>query len=224
MVRLIGCIALLVLPSVGLGQTRSRAGISERSLESRSPEVVEVGEDSAREYFTTRSTRAVAGRAPSESDRLLMLHIGGYLDGDAYEWGPGGKVRNAGRNTFGVGYRVGEWVNSMDLIFRADFNTYSLAQGESLKLSLVPVIVFPDAASRFPLYFGGGIGPGIFFRQLENESNLSLDYQLFAGARFFNVYQTVGFTVEGGLKNHLHLLSSGQFNGTYFSLGTVFVF
>jgi hypothetical protein len=44
------------------------------------------------------------------------------------------------------------------------------------------------------------------------------------GVRFENIYEGAGFLIEGGLKNHLHLLTDGQFNGTYLAGGMVFVF
>jgi hypothetical protein len=84
--------------------------------------------------------------------------------------------------------------------------------------------MFPDASSKFPLYFGGGIGPGIFLNQIPDESSVSLDYQLFAGVRFFDVFRNTGFFVEAGLKDHFLLTSDGQFNGTYAALGLVFTF
>jgi hypothetical protein len=47
---------------------------------------------------------------------------------------------------------------------------------------------------------------------------------LVAGARFLNVIDTMGFMIETGLKNHIHLLSDGQFNGVFVNVGTVFTF
>ena len=74
------------------------------------------------------------------------------------------------------------------------------------------------------LYFGFAAGPGIFFKQLEDESSLSLDYQLFLGLRLFNIFDSTGFYIESGLRNHLHITSDGQLNGTYFGAGAVFTF
>ena len=44
----------------------------------------------------------------------------------------------------------------MDLLFRADFNSWDFPEKKPVKLSLMPLVVFPDANSEFPLYFGGG--------------------------------------------------------------------
>ncbi|MCB0369349.1 MAG: hypothetical protein KDD45_07815, partial [Bdellovibrionales bacterium] len=93
-----------------------------------------------------------------------------------------------------------------------------------LKMSILPVLIFPEASSKFPLYFGVGAGLGVFFKQVQDESNVSFDYQLFMGARFFNVYGSTGFFIETGLKNHLHITSDGQFNGSYLAAGAVFTF
>lgn len=84
--------------------------------------------------------------------------------------------------------------------------------------------MFPDASSKFPLYFGVGAGLGVFVKQLSGESAMSLDYQVLAGARFFDLFNNAGFFLEAGLKNHMHMLSDGQFNGTFVAAGSVFTF
>lgn len=115
----------------------------------------------------------------------------------------------------------------MDLNLRIDFIQYKISgtgEQKPLKMSIIPLITFPDASSKFPLYFGFGVGPGVFFRQTDNEASLALDYQLIAGARFFDVFENAGFFIETGLKNHLQLWNAGQFNGTFLSAGAVFSF
>ena len=56
------------------------------------------------------------------------------------------------------------------------------------------------------------------------ESFLAVQYQLVAGARLFNVVGQTGFFIESGLKNHINLLSDGQFNGYFLTVGTIFTF
>ena len=112
----------------------------------------------------------------------------------------------------------------MDLNLRFDFNEYQLDSDRATKLSLLPLLTFPPASSHFPLYFGLGAGLGIFFQQIPDESNISFDYQLVAGARFADLIENFGVFVEFGLKNHLQVLSDGQFNGTALTTGAVFTF
>ena len=174
--------------------------------------------------FQSSKVGAAAGR---NEDHYLAIHVGKMMSSTSYEWGTIGKQDDIGDFTAGITYRVGEWRNSMDLNLRLDFIQYNVvADGERkpLKLSILPLITFPDATSRFPLYFGFGAGPGVFFRQSEGEASLSLDYQLVAGARFFDVFENAGFFLETGLKNHLQLWNSGQFNGTFLAAGAVFTF
>lgn len=180
----------------------------------------DVGKGAASEYFQKRAPT----EAPSSSDHYLALHVGKITNGDAWEWGINGRQTGISGSTFGVTYRLEEWSGSMDMNLRVDFNEYDVGGEKPLKMSLMPLWVFPEASSKFPLYFGFGAGLGIFFKQIKDESSLSLDYQLIAGARFFNIYENTGFFIEAGLKNHLQLLSSGQFNGTFFSAGAVFTF
>lgn len=194
-----------------------------------------VGKKAADKYFQKRkrvegrkAKRSTASRkVASSAERYLALHMGGFVDGQTYNWGEGNKG-NVSNMTIGVTYRLGEWINSMDLLLRADFISYNLNEDDVLKVSLMPLIVFPDARSEFPLYFGAGIGPGVFVQQIDEESSLSLDYQALVGVRFFDLFPTsstgIGLTSEFGIKNHIHLLSDGQSNGVFMSAGFVFTF
>ena len=164
------------------------------------------------------------GYSAGSSDHYLAVHVGWFANDNAYKWGAADNQQNVGRYNFGITYRMGEWVNSMDLLFRFDVSRYDLAEGGVMKFSVLPIVTFPDASSRFPLYFGAGIGLGAFGSQIAGESALSLDYQLLAGARFFNLWGQTGIFIEGGIKNHILLLSDGQFNGTFIATGLVFTF
>ncbi|MEZ4871569.1 MAG: hypothetical protein R2827_04835 [Bdellovibrionales bacterium] len=187
----------------------------------------EVGKKAADRYFIERNSspqvRARKQRARLQNAHYLSLHLGGFIEDDAYVWGKGDEV-NVGEMNFGISYQFGEWVNSTDLLMRIDFTSFSLSEGESTKMSIMPIVTFPDAKSGFPLYFGAGIGAGVFFKQIRGESSLSIDYQMLAGARFFDVFDNVGITIETGLKNHVHIFSDGQFNSSFVQAGTVFVF
>src|SRR5690606_23751512 len=74
-----------------------------------------VGRKAAAEYMgvQVQPERDVASLAPS--DHYLALHVGTFLSDNAYHWGLPDSQENVGRWQFGVTYRVGEWVNSMDL-------------------------------------------------------------------------------------------------------------
>ncbi len=186
-----------------------------------------VGRRAAQKYMgqsvpATETSREPASSGSSEA-HYLAIHIGTFLSDDAYKWGSEHES-NVGKFNMGLTYRIGEWANSADFAFRADFSTFNLAGGSANKLSLLPVVIFPDASSHFPLYFGGGAGPGFYLKQISGQSAVSLDYQLFLGARFFNLLQSTGFFVEAGVKNHFHLLSNGQYNGSFLALGALFTF
>ena len=184
-----------------------------------------VGRKAAQTYFQKREPAEESGSSSNGSSaRYLALHFGTYTSSVAYKWGGDEKLEDIATRSYGVTYRVGEWTNSMDLQFRIDFNDFEIDDQYIQKLSFIPMVTFPDAASNFPLYFGAGIGAGVFFRQINKESSLSLDYQLLMGARFLDIYNGAGFFIETGLKNHLHILSDGQLNGTFLSGGAVFEF
>lgn len=166
-----------------------------------------------------RKVAAIGGSA-----RYMAVHLGTFSDSEAYRWGDQDSWNDKAKTNIGVTYRVGEWTNSMDLLFRAELMSFDFDGEKPYKLSMMPVVIFPDARSTFPLYFGAGIGAGIFLKQVSGESSLSLDYNLILGTRFFDVIPAGGFFFEAGLKGHVHLLSSGQFNGTYLAGGMVFTF
>ncbi|MCM2282326.1 MAG: hypothetical protein NDI61_10840 [Bdellovibrionaceae bacterium] len=186
------------------------------------------GREAAQKYMGADRAPANAERAPAQAGtsaaHYLAIHLGTFVSDDAYKWGRQSRVSDVGNLTAGVTYRVGEWVNSMDLALRLDFSTYDLPAGEATKISVLPVVLFPDANSQFPLYFGGGVGAGIMAKTTDGESALALEYQLLLGARFFEVVESTGFFVEAGIKNHLHLFSDGQFNGQFIAAGAVFTF
>jgi hypothetical protein len=187
------------------------------------------GKDKATKYFQSRkgeSGTAAAAEAPGATPHLLALHFGGFFQGQSYQWGDNDK-QGAGRFNGGVTYRVGEWINSMDLSIRAEYSTYWFNDDKNQyarKLSFSPIITFPDANSHFPLYFGAGAGLGLFTHQLADKSPVSFDWQVMGGVRFLNVFQQVGFMVEAGIKNHVLLFSDGQFNGVFVNVGSVFAF
>jgi hypothetical protein len=186
------------------------------------------GKKKAGSYFQTRKANKPAAESPRQpagdgAPRYLALHVGGFFSDQGYNWGHGDQ-EDIGKFNMGLTYRLGEWVNSMDWALRVEYTTYSLDEGTARKISFLPIITFPDANSKFPLYFGAGVGAGFFVKQLAKESALAVDYQLFGGARFLNVIDQVGFMVEAGLKNHLQLFSDGQFNGVFINVGAVFTF
>jgi len=180
-----------------------------------------VGRDVARKYFETTTPKSEV--IPSR-DHYLAIHFGRHLGSEVWDWNGTESNSEVGQGSMGVTYRLSEWEQVADKSLRVDFNEFRVGQERFYKISFLPIVTFPDANSEFPLYFGIGGGLGVFFRQSPGESSLSFDYQLIAGARFFNIYNTAGFFLEGGLKNHLHLLSNGQLNATFAALGTVFTF
>jgi hypothetical protein len=188
------------------------------------------GKDKAKQYFQSRKGERSGAQAAAPADgatpHLLAIHFGGFFQGQSYQWGDNDK-QGSGRFNGGVTYRLGEWINSMDLSLRAEYTTYWWNDDKNQyarKLSFSPIITFPDANSRFPLYFGAGAGLGLFTHQVSDKSPVSLDWQVMGGVRFLNVFQQVGFMVEAGLKNTVLLFSDGQFNGVFINVGSVFAF
>lgn len=180
-----------------------------------------VGREAAAPYFGEESRPA---RVAGPRDHYMVLHIGKLVNSNAWNWGQKGRQKDVGAATIGVTYRIGEWKGLTDTLIRLDFNEYDIKGQKPQKLSFLPMIMFPDAISEFPLYFGAGLGPGVFFKQVGGEASITLDYQMVVGMRFFDVFESVGFSVESGLKNHIQLGDDGQLNSSFFALGAVFTF
>ena len=160
----------------------------------------------------------------SPQDHYLQLGIGSYSSTTAYNWGNGSKQTDIGKVGFDLTYRLTQDSDLYDEVVRISYNNFEPVGQKASKMSFLYGITFPDAGSQFPLYFGIAAGPGIFFKQVDSESVLSLDYQLMLGLRLFNIFENTGFFIEGGLRNHLHITSDGQLNGTFISVGAVFTF
>ncbi len=181
-----------------------------------------VGRKAAAKYF---QGPAAPKEIPNHSsdENMLMLHVGGFSSSTSYSWKGSDKRVGIGQATYGITYLFDHWGGS-DLNVRFDFAEYKLDSDRATKLSILPLITFPSISTGFPLYFGIGAGAGVFFTQISEESNISFDYQLVTGVRFTNLLEHTGIFVEFGLKNHLLLLSDGQFNGTALSAGAIFTF
>lgn len=176
----------------------------------------DIGVEAAQKYFTAGKSLA------SSSGRLLSLHYSSFLKSKAYKWGNATSQDKTGWQGLGVTYKIGEWTNSMDLNLRIDYLQYEVEDHRPIKLSFMPLVTFPDVKAEFPLYFGAGVGAGVFISQLERESTLTFDYSLLFGVRFTEIFGRGGFFIEGGIKDHLHVLSDGQFMGQYLGFGLVF--
>ena len=189
-----------------------------------------VGKTAAAKYFQKNPEQAateyryVASEPSTSVDHLLTFGGSSLTKSDSYNWGGNSKESNISSWGLDMSYRLSEYNSLLDYSLRASYTEYSPNNDKASKLIFMYAATLPDASSRFPLYFGGAIGGGVFLTQLENESPITFDYQLFVGMRLFDVFDSTGFYLEGGLKNHLQLTSDGQLNGTYFSTGAVFTF
>lgn len=195
-----------------------------------------VGRAAAAKYFQAKGgpedadDRHTYPRNPSQieslgaDERYLALGISNYMGSDSYNWGTSSKEEDVGKWGVDLTYRISQYNNLLDQAIRISYTEFQPTGKRASKMSFMYALTLPDAGSKFPLYFGFAVGPGIFFKQLDSESPIALDYQMFAGLRLFNVFENTGFYVEGGLKNHLQLTSDGQLNGSYISVGGIFTF
>lgn len=161
----------------------------------------------------------------SQTDHYMMIGAGTFASSDSYNWGHGlSDPKKSGKWGADVTYRISQDEYLFDQALKLSFNQYEVDKTTVNKLGVLYSLTFPESETRFPLYFGVAAGPGFFLKQIEKESVLTLDYQLFFGIRVFNIFENTGLFVEGGLKNHINILTDGQFNGSFLSVGAVFLF
>ncbi len=195
-------------------------------------ETHKVGKAAAARYFQNEKLNEKRNLASEEKVNLkkdskshyMSLGFGTFSSATGFNWAQSGREDKIGKWGIDLTYRFEEQEYLFDQLLKISYNEYKPVEEESNKLSFLYALIMPEADSQFPLYFGAAAGLGIYTKQISPESLLSLDYQLYLGLRAFNVFDSVGFYVEGGLRNHLHILSDGQFNGTFLSLGSVFTF
>lgn len=184
---------------------------------------VKTGEAEATKYF--RKSESKKPRSTGSSDEhYFAVHLGSFISSDSYKWGVIDHTTNNGRLNGGLTYKLGMFGEFADFAMRADVIGYDVDGQRPVQVSILPMLLLPESSSRFPLYFGAGLGVGFFLTQAQQESFLSLNYQIVAGARFFEALDNVGFFLEGGLKNHILLMTDGQFIGYFLAIGTVFTF
>ncbi len=210
------------------------ANDSQNDFDDSPSDSVRTGKAAARSYFVAREAHEKEVRdgggdrgpdsvSESSGDRYLMLGFGTFLNDKEWSWGAAHQD-NVGSMMFDVTYRINEFANSFDLWFRAQYLTYNLTGGSAGQLAMMPIIAFPNARSGFPMYFGGGLGPGIFLKQINSSGDLGLNYVVLAGARFPNLFGSGGLYMEVGYQGLVNLLSVGQQQGVYLSAGGVFLF
>lgn len=179
------------------------------------------GRDAAMKYFTrkrlTTSQRSPQSTAAPSGDHILALSVGNLLNSKSYNWlgeDPKGWnlelfYQNATEGYFGQGYHL-------------ELQKFSESGSPDLsKVSFLVSFTFPRRLS-FPVYLGAAAGPGYFFQQKQNESEFTIDYKAWLGLRLLD--DRSQYFLQSGVKNHVHVLSDGQFIGWFISSGVAYKF
>ncbi len=190
------------------------------------------GKAAAMKYFTKKRPKTTESREPAAQvvrqsvnsksydpghSRLLALAVGSLINSKNYQWteeqqlsGWNGELfyQDASEGYFGHGYHL-------------ELQKYAAFDEEFSKISFLFSFTFPRRLS-FPVYLGVAGGPGYFTKQLRGESAFSFDYKAYVGFRLNEVYSQ--YFVQAGIKNHIHVLSDGQFIGWFVSSGVAYRF
>ena len=189
-----------------------------------SSQAAQTGKQAAMKYFTAKRRPAdapstVSSRAGSKKgggDELLALSVGTLVNGEGYQWaecdfsGWGVELfyQKPSTGTFLKGYHL-------------ELQNFSVGEQEFSKVSFLLSFSFPQSLS-FPVYIGVAAGPGMFLQQQEGESEFAFDYKGYFGLRFDEANSQ--YFLQTGVKNHIHMLSDGQFIGWFVSSGVAYKF
>lgn len=202
-----------------------------------------VGRKAAQKYFQSDKKRKTQRFMSFSGTRYFNIHYGRFTESTTYSWGEPSTNENeqVGTHQLGVTYLLGSWADAMDLSLRLDFMKFDFGPQKNtkenkesdkdqqvktrpLKMAILTFFSFPRFETGFPVYLGFAVGPGVFYKQLDGYSSLTLDYQAVLGVRLINVWRGMGLFVETGVKNHVHVLTKGQFDSLFLSAGTSFTF
>jgi hypothetical protein len=181
----------------------------------------DTGKTAAMKYFSAKGESNLRGpqslkESTTEYKNLLALSVGTLISSQSYQWD--GKNKE-GWSVEGSYLRQGENISQG---FHLEYQKFNDSFAEELsKVSFLISFTFPARVS-FPVYIAVAAGPGYFIKQRKDESEFSLDYKAFLGLRL-NQSQSQYF-VQSGVKNHVHVLSDGQFIGWFVSSGVAYKF
>jgi hypothetical protein len=180
------------------------------------------GRAAALKYFSSQAKQQVVTRSPSEvglslgGQRLLAVAVGSLINSRSYNWteesAPGWNVelfyQSASEGYFAKGFHL-------------ELQKFAIDQQELSKVAFLYSFTFPRRLS-FPVYIGVAAGPSYFIRQSQNESHFAFDYKAYLGLRLHQKHSQ--YFIQSGVKNHVHVLSDGQFVGWFISSGVAYTF
>lgn len=182
------------------------------------------GRSAALKYFTKKpnsESAKIKVRQPqsssSGSDRgLIAIGAGSLIQTKSYDWA-GNDLKGWSLNASYQSLKSSYFNRGYEL----EFQKISAGENQLSKLSFLLSFSFPKRLS-FPVYVGVAAGPGYFFKQTEGESEFTIDYKAYLGLRLNR--STSQYFLQSGVKNHVHVLSDGQFVGWFVSSGVAYKF
>lgn len=183
------------------------------------------GKAAALKYFQHKKKKSSAAAQVSSraavrepgAHQMLTLAVGSLLNGKSYHW-----IED---DDFGGWTAEASYVDAASGTFANGFHLelQNFVQGDEKlsKISALVSFIFPRRLS-FPVYIAVAAGPGYFVKQRKNESEFSIDYKSYIGFRLDDDHSQ--YFLQSGVKNHIHMLSDGQFIGWFVSSGVAYKF
>ena len=181
----------------------------------------ETGRDAAMKYFRGKKSSRSRTRGPQSAEvpgrQLLGVAVGNLLSSKNYHWMENDDVGGWNLELAYTRSDQGWFARRYSL----ELQQFSANEARLSKLSFLFTFLFPRRL-EFPVYIGFAAGPGYFIKQRRNESEFSIDYKAFLGLRLNDPNSQ--YFLQSGVKNHVHVLSDGQFIGWYISSGVAYKF
>jgi hypothetical protein len=189
------------------------------------------GKSAAMKYFTKTRAPAQAAPAPAvqttnsmtqsvprstQARGLVGISVGsllnsqsyGWIDEDTGGWSVEAKYMRPSTSYLARGYHI-------------ELQKFGYQERELTKLSFLLSFSFPNNIS-FPVYIAAAAGPSYFVHQAQGNSEFAIDYRGYVGLRFNGSFGQ--YFLQSGVKNHVHVIDSGQFIGWFFSSGVAYTF
>ena len=169
-------------------------------------------------YFSKRKSNI-------ESYQGAPRHLKLYLGASVYGETETRKFDPLFSRALGFSQRIKEFPARGDLNLRVELQSLRLLSHRTELISIVPVFIFPDVRSGFPVYVGAGGGMSLLpLHLVRRQPALSLTGQIFAGLRLVDWYKNAGLSGEMSLKTHLPFYDRELYMEIFITLGFLFSF
>ena len=201
----------------------SLASYAEEDLDITVPEE-EVSEEeqgykyAIKNFFSKRKEKL---SAYADYTHIFYLSVGGAFFRESTEK----KYSFLSNSLLSYRQKLKEIFSAGDISLQLSLGSAFLEQQRATYIEISSQISIPAQRITFPMYFGGGLGMGMYpYYVLRSKPSLFLSSEIFAGIQFFDVYENLGFYMETSFRYSLPLKELNVYLETLVKAGIIFRF